>query len=173
VPVAPRTVPAGDVWILQSILRDVIQRGTGRKALALGRSDLAGKTGTTNSQRDAWFCGFAPSLVAVAWVGFDEHTPLGHNEVGGRAALPMWIKFMRTALAGVPDRIPPPPKGIVRVRINPETGRPAHASDPQAVFETFRAEQLAAIESAGGFREPGRARSSGGGRASGTTERLF
>ena len=172
-PVARRAVPAGDVWILQSILRDVIRRGTGRKALALGRSDLAGKTGTTNNQHDAWFCGFAPSLVAVAWVGFDDHTTLGHNEVGGKAALPMWIKFMRTALAGVPDRIPPPPEGIVRVRINPETGRPAHASDPEAVFETFRAEQLAAIQSEGGFREPSRAPSAGSGRASGTTERLF
>ena len=116
--VAPRTVPAGDIWILQSILREVIRRGTGRKALALERTDLGGKTGTTNNQHDAWFCGLVPSLVAVAWVGFDDYKTLGRNEVGGRAALPMWIRFMRTALAGVPERIPPPPEGLVKVRIN-------------------------------------------------------
>ena len=140
--VARRVVPAGDAWILQSILRDVVRRGTGRKALALGRTDLAGKTGTTNNQHDAWFCGFVPGLVAVAWVGFDDHETLGRHEVGGRAALPMWVKFMRTALAGVPERIPAPPEGLVKVRINPDTGRLAAASDPDALFETFRAARL-------------------------------
>ena len=167
---APRVLPAGDAWILHSILRDVIRRGTGRKALALGRADLAGKTGTTNNQHDAWFCGFVPGLVAVAWVGFDEHESLGRHEVGGRAALPMWIKFMRAALDGVPERIPPPPEGLVKVRINSETGRLADASDPDALFETFRATRLSST-SAG--RAGRKAAPPGGERATGTTQRLF
>ena len=170
---ARRVIPAGDTWILHSILRDVIRRGTGRKALALGRTDLAGKTGTTNNQRDAWFCGFVPSLVAVAWVGFDDHETLGRHEVGGKAALPMWMKFMRTALDEVPERLPPPPEGLVKVRINSETGRLAGASDPDALFETFRATQLSSI-SAGGASGAGRGASSpDGDRATGTTQRLF
>ena len=172
-PVARRVAPAGDVWILHSILRDVVRRGTGRKAMALERGDLAGKTGTTNDQRDAWFCGFVPSLVAVAWVGFDDHDTLGRHEVGGRAALPMWIKFMRTALAGVPERIPPPPEGLVQVRINPDTGRLADASDPDAMFETFRATELSSSSAGGaGGTRPG-ASSSDRGRADGMTQQLF
>ena len=171
--VARRVIPAGNAWILHSILRDVVRRGTGRKALALGRDDLAGKTGTTNNQHDAWFCGFVPGLVAVAWVGFDDHETLGRHEVGGKAALPMWMKFMRTALDGVPERLPPPPDGLVKVRINSETGRLADASDPDAVFETFRATQLSSI-SAGSASGPGRGASSrDGDRATGTTQRLF
>ena len=167
---APRVLPAADAWILHSILRDVIRRGTGRKALSLERTDLAGKTGTTNNQRDAWFCGFVPNLVAVAWVGFDDHETLGRHEVGGRAALPMWIKFMRTALDGVPERIPPPPEGVVKVRINAETGRLADASDPDALFETFRATQLSSISAGGVARK---ASSPDGDRATGTTQQLF
>ena len=170
VAVAPRVMPAGDAWIVHSILRDVIRRGTGRKALALGRSDLAGKTGTTNNQHDAWFCGFVPGLVAVAWVGFDDHETLGRHEVGGRAALPMWIKFMRTALEGVPERVPLPPEGLVKARINPETGRLADASDPDALFETFRATQLSSIAADGAGRTTA---PPDGGRATGTTQRLF
>ena len=170
---ARRVLPAGDAWILHSILRDVVRHGTGRKAMGLGRGDLAGKTGTTNDQRDAWFCGFVPGLAAVAWVGFDDHQTLGSHEVGGRAALPMWIKFMRTALAGAPERIPPPPEGLVKVRINPETGRIADVSDPDAVFETFRAAELSSISvgGAGGTR-PG-ASPSDGDRAGGLTQELF
>ena len=171
--VARRVLPAGDTWILQSILRDVVRRGTGRKALALGRADLAGKTGTTNDQHDAWFCGFVPGLVAVAWVGFDEHETLGRHEFGGRAALPMWIKFMRTALAGVPERIPPPPEGLVKVRINPDTGRLAAASDPDALFETFRATRLPAAPAGRSAGTTAGASSSDSGRATGTTQQLF
>ena len=172
-PVARRVLPAGDTWILHSILRDVVRHGTGRKAMVLERGDLAGKTGTTNDQRDAWFCGFVPSLVAVAWVGFDDHGTLGRHEVGGRAALPMWIKFMRTALAGVPERVPPPPEGLVQVRIDPDTGRLADASDPDAMFETFRATELPSISAGGaGGAKPG-APSSEGGRADGMTQQLF
>ena len=171
--VARRVVPAGDAWILQSILRDVVRRGTGRKALALGRGDLAGKTGTTNNQHDAWFCGFVPGLVAVAWVGFDDHETLGRHEVGGRAALPMWIKFMQTALAGVPERIPAPPEGLVKVRIDPDTGRLAAASDPDALFETFRAASLPNFPAGRSSGTGAGASSSGGGQAIGTTQQLF
>ena len=170
---APRVLPAGDTWILHSILRDVIRRGTGRKALALGRSDLAGKTGTTNNQHDAWFCGFVPSLVAVAWVGFDDHETLGRHEVGGKAALPMWMKFMRTALEGVPELLPPPPEGLVKVRINSATGRLAGASDPDTLFETFRATQLSSISGGGASRSGRRVSSPDADRAMGTTQRLF
>ena len=172
-PVARRVAPAGDVWILHSILRDVVRHGTGRKAMALERGDLAGKTGTTNDQRDAWFCGFVPSLVAVAWVGFDDHDTLGRHEVGGRAALPMWIKFMRTALAEVPERIPPPPEGLVQVRINPDTGRLADASDPDAMFETFRATELSSLSAGGGGGTRPGASSPDRGRADGMTQQLF
>ena len=170
---ARRVLPAGDAWILQSMLRDVVRHGTGRKALELGRGDLAGKTGTTNNQHDAWFCGFVPGLVAVAWVGFDDHETLGSHEVGGRAALPMWMKFMRAALDGVPERIPPPPEGLVKIRIDPDTGRFADASDPDALFETFRAEHVSSLRGGGaGDSKPG-APSAESSQAGGTTRQLF
>ncbi len=171
--VAPRVVPAGNNWILHSILRDVIRHGTGRKALVLERADLAGKTGTTNNQRDAWFCGFVPGLVAVAWVGFDDYETLGRHEVGGRAALPVWIRFMRTALADVPERIPPPPEGLVKVRINPDTGRLAEASDPDALFETFRAASLPTLPAGGAPGARTGLSSTDRDRAAGTTRQLF
>ena len=170
---ARRVLPAGDAWILQSMLRDVVRHGTGQKALELGREDLAGKTGTTNDQRDAWFCGFVPGLVAVAWVGFDDHETLGSHEVGGRAALPMWMKFMRAALDGVPERIPPPPEGLVKIRIDPDTGRFADASDPGALFETFRAEHVSSLRGGrAGDSKPG-APSAESSQAGGTTRQLF
>ncbi len=135
---APRVIPAENAWIMGSILRDVIRRGTGRKARALGRKDLAGKTGTTNDQKDAWFSGFNRRLVTTTWVGFDRLAPLGRYETGARAALPMWMAYMRSALEGVPEEIMAEPEGIVRARIDPRTGKLASASDPEAVFEIFR-----------------------------------
>ena len=108
--------------------------------MQLGRKDLAGKTGTTNDFRDAWFSGFTPNLVATVWVGFDQHQSLGRREAGSRAALPIWIDFMRRALDGVPEEILDQPEGLVTIRISPHTGEPALASDPDAVFETFLAE---------------------------------
>ncbi len=139
---APRVIEARNAWLMYSLLRDVIRRGTGRKARVLERDDLAGKTGTTNDQYDAWFSGFAPGLVATAWIGFDEFRPLGRRETGARAALPMWIAYMKEALEGVPRREVPPPEGIVAVRIDPETGEIAGASHEGAVFESFRAERV-------------------------------
>ena len=138
--VAPRVIEARNAWLMGSMMRDVVRRGTGRRAMQLGRHDLAGKTGTTNDQRDAWFCGFNPSLVAVAWVGYDDHRPLGARETGSRAALPMWIAYMKVALEQVPETIPPPPPGMVTVRIDPATGLLADSDQRDAVFETFRRE---------------------------------
>jgi len=139
---APRVLTAQNAWLMNSLLRDVVRRGTGRRAMQLGRGDLAGKTGTTNDQRDAWFSGFNPSLVSTAWVGFDQINPLGRRETGARAALPMWMKFMGGALEGRPERLLEQPEGLVTVRIDPETGALAGAGDPDAIFETFRADQV-------------------------------
>ena len=140
--VAPRTVDGRNVYIMNSMLRDVVRHGTGRKAMSLGRNDLAGKTGTTNDQRDAWFSGFNPALVTTAWVGFDLLQPLGRRETGGRAALPIWISFMGEALEGTPDLFLEEPDGLVSVRIDPETGQLAPPGFEGAVFEMFRAEHV-------------------------------
>lgn len=120
--VATRALDAANMFIVADMMRDVIQRGTGRKARSLGREDIAGKTGTTNEQRDAWFAGFHPDLTAIAWIGFDDLTPLGRGETGGRAALPMWIEFMREALPDLPEKYPVMPAGVVTARIDPESG---------------------------------------------------
>jgi penicillin-binding protein 1A len=113
----------------------------------LGRNDLAGKTGTTNDEADAWFNGFSSNLAAVCWIGFDQPQPLGHGEVGGRAALPMWMDFMRVALKGRAERWPERPAGLVTVRINPETGKLAAAGVGDAIFEIVQAEHLPEPES--------------------------
>ncbi|RMD79730.1 MAG: penicillin-binding protein 1A, partial [Gammaproteobacteria bacterium] len=135
---APRAISPQNAYLMTSMMRDVIRRGTGRRARALGRHDLAGKTGTTNEQRDAWFAGFQRRLVAVSWVGFDDSRPLGRRETGARAALPMWMAFMGEALRGVPEAPFVRPPGLVTVRIDPATGLLA-APGSRAVFETFRA----------------------------------
>lgn len=128
------------VYIMDSILRDVVQRGTARRARALGRNDLAGKTGTTNDQKDAWFSGYQKNIVATAWVGFDQPQTMGRREAGGFAALPIWIDFMRDALQGVPESRQPQPEGLVTVRIDPATGLRAAPGTDNAIFEIFRAE---------------------------------
>ena len=139
---APRILDSRNAWLMYSLMRDVIRHGTGRKARVLERDDLAGKTGTTNDLHDAWFSGFSPDLVATAWIGFDRLRPLGQRETGARAALPMWIGYMREALRGTQARNVPPPKGIVTVRIDPVTGERAGASHEGAVFESFRSERV-------------------------------
>lgn len=137
---APRVVDAQNIWIMNSMTRDVIKHGTGRRALQLKRNDLSGKTGTTNDQHDAWFSGFNSNIVTISWVGFDKFMPLGSRETGARAALPMWIDYMRVALEGMPESIMERPKGLVNVRIDPETGQLANANNPNAIFEVFRLE---------------------------------
>jgi penicillin-binding protein 1A len=139
---ARQTLSPRNVWLMTSMMRDVIQRGTGRRARSLGRSDLAGKTGTTNDQMDGWFSGFNHAVVATAWVGFDRLEPLGRGETGGRSALPMWIDYMAYALQGVEERNQEPPEGLVTVRIDPVTGLLATGGQQDAIFETFMVENV-------------------------------
>jgi penicillin-binding protein 1A len=139
---APRAISEANAWIITDILKDVIRRGTGQRARALGRDDIAGKTGTTNDGRDAWFSGFSPGLVATAWVGFDQERPLGAGEEGARTALPMWIYFMREALAGVPQQRQPMPDGVVTARISPDPTVLGEETQPE--FEYFLADHLPA-----------------------------
>jgi penicillin-binding protein 1A len=139
---APQVLSPQNVWLMTSMMRDVIQRGTGTRARVLGRSDLAGKTGTTNDQMDGWFSGFNHALVATAWVGFDKLEPLGRGETGGRSALPMWIDYMREALQGVDEVVQQPPEGLVTVRIDPVTGLLARSGQKDAIFETFMEDSI-------------------------------
>ena len=141
--IAERVVNPQNIWIMNGLTRDVIRRGTGARAYReLKRDDLSGKTGTTNEQRDAWFAGFNPSIVAVTWVGFDDFKPMGQGEVGSRTALSIWIEYMRTALQGVPVSLVEQPADIVTIRINRKTGCPAKAGDSNAEFEVFMANHL-------------------------------
>ena len=137
---APRVLSAQNAYLINSMMQDVVQHGTARRAKALGRKDLAGKTGTTNDQRDAWFAGFNRDVVTISWVGFDDSKPLGARETGGRAALPIWIRYMETALKDKPDHFLDQPKDLITLRIDPETGLRAKSSVPGAIFETFRSE---------------------------------
>ena len=135
---APRAITPQNAFLMQDMMRDVIRRGTGRRAMAIGRRDLSGKTGTSNDFRDAWFGGFNADLATVVWVGYDDDLPLGPREEGSRTALPIWIEFMRSALKGVPEHQMPQPEGIVSVRIDRDSGCPARAGQPNATFEYFR-----------------------------------
>jgi penicillin-binding protein 1A len=144
-PSAPRIMDPRTAYLMYSMLQDVIRQGTATRARSLERADLAGKTGTTNDQKDAWFTGFNRDLVATAWVGFDQPAPLGRSEFGGTAALPIWIDFMETALDQTPENGPVQPDGIVRVKIDPTTGMLAYPGQKNAIFEVFRAEDVPAI----------------------------
>ena len=138
---ADRTLEPRLAFQMNSILQDVVLRGTGRRAMRLGRKDLAGKTGTTNDQRDAWFNGYNPDLVTTTWIGFDQLKPLGNSETAAQAALPVWIDFMSVALAGRPERQLARPEGLVTMKINAETGQAATANDVDTIFEIFRKER--------------------------------
>jgi penicillin-binding protein 1A len=127
---APRVIDARNAFVMNSIMRDVVRRGTARRAgEALGRSDLAGKTGTTNNQLDAWFAGYNSQVVAAAWIGSDGLTPLGRREAGGVAALPMWTAFMSKTLEGMPEDQIVTPEGLKTVRIDRKTGEAAITDD--------------------------------------------
>jgi penicillin-binding protein 1A len=141
-PVAERIMDARVAFIINSILQDVITRGTGRRARQLNRRDIAGKTGTTNGPTDAWFSGYNADVVATAWLGFDQNLLLGKREFGGSAALPIWIEYMQIALADSPVRDRPIPEGIVNVRIDPKTGLLARPGQADAIFEYFRVENV-------------------------------
>ncbi|MCX7945377.1 MAG: PBP1A family penicillin-binding protein [Hydrogenophilus sp.] len=119
-----RTIPERNAWLMDSLLKSVIEQGTGAPArAALKRNDLAGKTGTTNDSVDAWFAGYHPTLVAVSWIGYPQPKSLGKKETGARAALPIWIDFMREALAGIPEFKRPTPAGIAVTIVD---GRPEY-----------------------------------------------
>ena len=139
---AVRAISAQNAWIMNSMLQEVIRSGTARAAKVLERHDLAGKTGTTNDHKDAWFSGYTPRLVASVWVGFDESTSLGPKETGARVALPVWIRFMKRALYGVPEVIMPEPPGLITVRIDRNTGLVTDADNPHALFEIFRSDRI-------------------------------
>lgn len=125
-------------FLMHSLLRDVVRRGTAVRANKLGRTDLAGKTGTTNKQRDAWFNGYAPNITAVAWVGFDNFMPLGKKETGARTALPMWMHLVKVATATTPKFTLPAPEGIVRKFIDAESGLLATQGSSNGIWEYFR-----------------------------------
>lgn len=147
--IAPPSISPQNDYLMVDMMSDVVRRGTATRALQLKREDIAGKTGTTNDRRDAWFCGFTPSLVGTAWVGFDQERSLGPGEEGSRTALPMWIYFMHEALQGVPQQRRVPPPGLVTMRVSAATGHAARPGEPDAIFETFMAGHLPA-EAQGG-----------------------
>jgi len=133
---APRVIDERNAFIMTNIMKEVVQRGTARRAgEALKRSDLAGKTGTTNNQLDAWFVGFNPNMVASAWIGSDGLDPLGRGEAGGIAALPMWTSFMQNTVVGSPQVEIPVPEGIKTVRVDRKSGEPAAGKN--TILEMF------------------------------------
>ena len=134
---APRAISAANAYVMTDIMTDVVQRGTAQRAKALGRTDIAGKTGTTSDRRDAWFVGFNADLAAAAWVGFDQERSLGETEEGGHTALPMWIYFMQEALRDKPEHRLPEPPGIVRMWVSRTSGAPSSAGSGGAIFEAF------------------------------------
>lgn len=139
-PLSKRQVDERAVYTMHSILRDVINDGTGSRAKALDRSDIRGKTGTTNELHDAWFSGFNSDLVTSVWAGFDQ--PSSTGEYGANLALPMWINFMEVALKNQPEKVMPRPEGLVTVRIDPVSGLLASPGQQNAMFETFYRERL-------------------------------
>jgi penicillin-binding protein 1A len=118
------------------VMQDVVESGTGRRVKSIGRP-VAGKTGTTNDTRDAWFIGFTPSLITGVWIGFDQEKSMGRQEVGGRAAAPVWLYFMEKVLANTPVEAFPVPEGIIFVKVDHKTGRPTQDTGPGTIYECF------------------------------------
>lgn len=134
---APRVLDQRVHFLINSLLQDVVRRGTATAAGTLGRADLAGKTGTTNGPTDVWFSGYAGGITTTAWLGFDQNTPIGRKEFGSTAALPIWMDYMRVALKNRPERNFHQPEGVVSIRIDPHTGLRAQPGQPDAAFEFF------------------------------------
>jgi penicillin-binding protein 1A len=145
---ARRVISPQNAYLVRSMMMDVVKRGTGVRAMQIGRRDLAGKTGTTNEQRDAWFSGYNDYLVTTVWVGFDNHEPLGKRELGGRAALPIWVSYSGEALEGVEDRPPVMPSGLAQAKIDPETGLLARLDNQNAIMEVFQTGNMPKMETA-------------------------
>jgi len=140
VKLAPRAIDERNAFLITSIMHDVVLRGTGRGAMELGRNDLAGKTGTTNEHRDAWFSGFNDALVATTWIGFDDFTSLGRGEFASKASIPIWVAYMRVALDGLPENEPVVPPGITTARIS-AGGQLLDGGD--GIVEMFKVEDIA------------------------------
>ena len=151
---APRAISPQNAFLVQDMMRDVVSRGTGRRAMQLGRNDLSGKTGTSNDRRDAWFGGFNGDLASIVWVGYDDDLPLGPGEEGSRTALPIWVEFSRLALADVPNHVMPMPEGIVTQRIARTDGCPARAGQADTIFEVFQEGRLPECETAIDTHDP-------------------
>jgi penicillin-binding protein 1A len=143
---AGRAVDERTAFLVNSLLRDVVRRGTGRKALELGRGDIGGKTGTTNEYRDGWFSGFGGGLAVTAWMGMDDFTSLGRREFASATALPMWVEFMRGALEGVPEQTLPMPDGITTAMIDRDSGQLADPGSANAIAEVFKVEDVTRLE---------------------------
>lgn len=142
---APRVIDERNAYIMNTIMQDVIRIGSARKAKQLKRQDIAGKTGTTNDQKDAWFSGFNSHMATTVWVGFDTPTTLGRSEVGGRASLPIWMEYMELALQSYPDIPFTQPDGLVNITIDRDTGQAVPVSTPGALSEVFRIENAPEI----------------------------
>jgi len=137
-----RVIDIRNAFIMNSLMHDVVRYGTGARANALGRGDLSGKTGTTNDNVDAWFAGYQPTLVSIAWIGFDQPKKLGKHETGARAALPIWMGYMGDALKGVPEMGADPPEGVVTLKIDPATGMQAPENSETGQPEFFYRENM-------------------------------
>ena len=154
--VAERIIDGRTTFILNSMLEDVIKRGTGRRALALNRPDIAGKTGTTNDSKDAWFSGYNADYVTTVWTGFDQPETLGRHEFGGTVSLPIWMSYMGAALKDKPPHTQVEPEGIVSLRVDPVSGRAASPGTPNAYFELFKSEDTPpSVGEFGGGSAPG------------------
>ncbi len=151
---APRVISPQNDYIITDMMADVIRRGTGRRALSLGRTDLAGKTGTTDEAKDAWFNGFNTKLVTTVWVGFDQERSLGESEEGARTALPIWIRYMREALKNMPTSKLPMPDGLVQLRVSPATGTLVSAENPDGMMGNLHGRSPARRQHAGQRNEP-------------------
>ncbi len=143
---APSVISSEISYLMTTALQDVIKFGTGKQALSLNRPDIAGKTGTTNEKIDAWFCGYNNHIVTTAWVGFDQ--PRSLHEYGAQAALPMWISFMKTALAGQPAKPLVVPDNIISERIDPKSGLLAGTFQFNAITEFFEKDSVPNQEAA-------------------------
>ncbi len=143
--IAPRAIDPRVAFQMQSMMRDVVRRGTATAARVLGRDDIGGKTGSTNDHRDAWFSGFGGQYVTTVWVGRDDFRSLGYREYGGKAALPIWINYMRAALKDQPERNPSPPTGMIQVSVG--AGGKLLPGGSGGVVEWIKAEDLERMES--------------------------
>jgi penicillin-binding protein 1A len=154
-PQAERVLDPRLVYEMNSMLQGVVANGTATRAKALNRTDIAGKTGTTNDVRDSWFCGYQKDFVAVAWMGFDDFSRLGKSETGGHAGLGMWMDFMKDALKDKPNAVLPVPEGMVTINVDKARGTETAATGPGVQEETIREELRLTLLGPESVRAPG------------------